>query len=245
MFSDAVFLTEKPQLRKPILIEGLPGVGFVANIVALHLISELNAKKFCEIRSPSFQAFSLTSRRGDFLYPINELYHCSMKSMDNDLLILFGNSQANDSRGQYDLCNRILDVTQSLGGEFVITIGGLRKDPVPTEPHVLCTATDKETLQLAKRFGAEVMHGHVYGAAGLLIALARLRKMRGLCVLSETSGLFADVAAARSALQFISRLLNMKIDYSRLDKAVENNRRLLNSFARPRSPERPSFVGPV
>lgn len=245
MFSDAVFLTEKPQLRKPILIEGLPGVGLVASIAALHLVSELNAKKFCEIRSPSFQAFSLTSRQGDFRYPINELYSCSTKSMENDLIILFGNSQANDSRGQYDLCNRILDLVSSLGCEFVITIGGLKKNQAPTEPHVLCAATDRKTLQSAKSLGAEVMHGRVYGAAGLLIALARLRRMRGLCVLSETSALFADVAAAKSALQFVSKLLNMNIDYSKLDKVVENNKRLLDPFAKSGLSERPSFAGPV
>jgi proteasome assembly chaperone (PAC2) family protein len=29
-----VDITEKPQLKDPILIEGLPGIGFVANIAA-------------------------------------------------------------------------------------------------------------------------------------------------------------------------------------------------------------------
>jgi uncharacterized protein (TIGR00162 family) len=227
------------------MIEGLPGVGFVASIAALHLISELNAKKFCEIRSPSFQAFSLTSRQGDFHYPINELYTCSTKSTESDLIILFGNSQANDSRSQYALCNQILDVVSSLGCEFVITIGGLKTNQVPREPHILCAATDKETLLSATKLGAGVMHGHIYGVAGLLIALARLRKMRGLCVLSETSGFFADVSAAKSALQFVSKLLSMKIDYSRLDKAAENNRGLLDSFAKSGPSERPSFAGPI
>ncbi|UCE16919.1 MAG: PAC2 family protein, partial [Candidatus Bathyarchaeota archaeon] len=45
---------EKPVLDNPILIEGLPGIGFVANIAALHLIQRLQAKMFAEIRSSSF-----------------------------------------------------------------------------------------------------------------------------------------------------------------------------------------------
>jgi len=134
-----------------------------------------------------------------------------------------------------------------LGSEFVLTIGGLRRDLVPSEPRVFCAASDKETLDTAKGLGADVMRGQIYGVAGLLIGLARLRKMRGLCVLSETSGLFADVAAARSALKFTSKLLGLSVDYSRLDQAVENNKRLLDSFAQWRPPERPRFryPGPV
>jgi len=57
----SVEIYEKPQLNNPILIEGLPGIGFVANIAALHLINELKAKKFASIVSASF-------RRGIFTY---------------------------------------------------------------------------------------------------------------------------------------------------------------------------------
>jgi len=247
VFSDVVFLEERPHLRKPVLIEGLPGIGYVANIVALHLISELKAKKFCQIHSPSFQAFSLTSRGGDFRHPTNELYYCLVESMDKDLMILFGNTQAGDPRGQYDLCKRILDISQSLGSKFVLTIGGLRRDFMPSEPRVFCAASDKETLDAAKGLGAGVMRGQIYGVAGLLVGLARLRKMRGLCVLSETSGLFADVAAARSALKFMCKFLDLSVDYSRLDQAVESNKRLLDSFAQMRPSEKPGvrFPSPV
>jgi proteasome assembly chaperone (PAC2) family protein len=34
----SVEIYEKPQLNNPVLIEGLPGIGFVANIAALYLI---------------------------------------------------------------------------------------------------------------------------------------------------------------------------------------------------------------
>jgi len=247
VFSNVVFLEERPRLRKPVLVEGLPGIGFVANVVALHLISELKAKKFCQVHSPSFQAFSLTSSGGSFRHPTNELYYCLVESMDRDLIILFGNSQAGDPRGQYDLCKQILDISQSLGSEFALTIGGLRRDFNPSEPKVFCAASDKETLDAAKGLGAGVMRGQIYGVAGLLIGLARLRKMKGLCVLAETSGIFADVAAARSALRFICEFLGLRVDYSRLDEAVESNKRLLDSFAQWRPPARPSvrFPSPV
>ena len=59
-----VRLIEKPTLNNPILIEGLPGIGFVASIVTLHLIRELNAKPFVEIKSSAFQDFSTSTEDG-------------------------------------------------------------------------------------------------------------------------------------------------------------------------------------
>ena len=241
MFSNVTFLAEKPQLRRPILIEGLPGIGYVANIVALHLINELKARKFCEIHSPHFHAFSLTSQEGTIRYPINELYYAATESTDRDIIILFGNSQAGDTRGQYALCKQILDIAQGLGCESVLTIGGLRRDTTPPEPKVFCAASDPEMLKIATDLGADRMNGHIYGVAGLLIGLARLRKMKGLCALSETSGVYADVAAARSALRFMCRFLRINVDFSRLDQAVEANKRYVSSFSQPRTQMKRGF----
>ena len=67
---------EKPELNDPVLIEGLPGIGFVANIAALHLIKEFKAKLFAEIVSASFQDFAVTTGDGGASSPINKLYYC-------------------------------------------------------------------------------------------------------------------------------------------------------------------------
>ena len=46
--------TEKPKLKNPVFIEGLPGVGNVGKLAAEHLVDELNAKKFAEVYSKYF-----------------------------------------------------------------------------------------------------------------------------------------------------------------------------------------------
>ena len=43
-----------PELDKPILIEGLPGVGNVGKIAADFLAEKLNAKRFATVYSDSF-----------------------------------------------------------------------------------------------------------------------------------------------------------------------------------------------
>ena len=40
------------KLKKPILVEGLPGIGHVGKLVAEHMIDELGAKKIVEVCIP-------------------------------------------------------------------------------------------------------------------------------------------------------------------------------------------------
>jgi hypothetical protein len=90
----SVEITEKPNLNDPILVEGLPGIGFIANIAALHLITELKAKKFSHIISSSFQDFALLTESGKASSPNNELYYVKRSDGGRDLIIWYGNTQA-------------------------------------------------------------------------------------------------------------------------------------------------------
>lgn len=222
---------DKPQLKDPVLVEALPGIGFVANIVGLHLIREVQARRFCALHSPSFQSIALTTDDGSVKTPINELYYAKTEAK-NDLIILYGNTQALTVEGQYELSSKILSISESLGCRDVVTVGGLKKDSAPASPAVFCTATDKQTLERVLSLGASTIQGRVYGAAGLLLGLARLRGMRGYCILVETLGLYPDALAAKVALDFLSRCLELTVDVSGLEKAVEATQKLLGGSSR-------------
>ncbi|KPV62933.1 MAG: PAC2 family protein [Candidatus Bathyarchaeota archaeon BA2] len=225
----AVQIYEKLVLKNPVLIEGLPGIGFVANILALHLIQELKAKMFAEIRSSSFQDFAITAGEGKAHFPINELYYHKGRGRERDLIILYGNTQALTTVGQYELCGHILDVSEELGCRYVITLGGLKREKFEA-PSLYCTATDSETLEDSLRLGAKILGGRIFGAAGLLIGLAKLRDMKGFCLLADTPGFYPDATAAREALKAVCKILRLKVDLSRLDTAAEATRNILKSF---------------
>jgi len=220
---------KKPKLDDPVLIEGLPGIGFVANIAALHLIQELKAERFAEIHSSSFQDFAISTDDGKPRFPLNELYYYKGGNQ-RDLIILYGNTQALTTPGQYELCGRILDVAEELGCRYVMTLGGLRRVEQVDAPKVYCAASDPETLKEALNIGAEIIEGRIFGVAGLLIGLGALRNMRGLCLLAETPGVYPDAKAAREALRAASKVLDLTLDLSRLDAAVEATRDVLKSF---------------
>jgi uncharacterized protein (TIGR00162 family) len=223
-------ISEKPQLNDPILIEGLPGIGFVANIAALHLISELKAKRFAEIVSASFQDFAVTTETGGARSPINELYYCKREDGGRDLIIWYGNTQALTTFGQYELCGKVLDLAQELGCRCVISIGGFKKDEVQQVPAIYSAATDKETINEVLNLGTKVMVGHIFGIAGLLIGLGRLRNLKGFSLLVDTLGMYPDAKAARHALTLLGKYLNLNIDMSKLDATADKTKAILESF---------------
>ena len=238
-----VQLYEKPELDNPVLIEGLPGIGFVANIATLHLIQELNAKLFAEIRLSSFQDIAITAEEGKIRFPTNEFYfHKGRGSGERDLIILYGNTQALTTVGQYELCGRILDLAKDFGCQKIITLGGFRREEKITTPKLFCAASDTETLKEALDMGAEIMEGQIFGVAGLLVGLSKLWNIKGLCLLGETPGFYPDVAASREVLKAVSKMLHLNVDTDRLDKAVESTQQILGAFgiSEPKKEEKPT-----
>jgi hypothetical protein len=221
---------EKPKLNNPFLIEGLPGIGFVANIAALHLIRELKAKAFAELHSSAFQDFAITTEEGKTSFPVNEFYYYKGHDSERDLIILYGNTQALTTMGQYELCGRILDVAEEFGCKYIITLGGLRRDEKIATPKLYCAASDREALKDARGMGAEILGGQIFGVAGLLVALSKLRGFKGFCLLAETTGFYPDAVAAHLTLKPICEMLGLNVNLSQLDVAAEATRKILESF---------------
>jgi hypothetical protein len=223
-------------LDNPVLIEGLPGIGFVANIATLHLIQELKALKFGEIHSSAFQDFAITTDQGKTNSPRNELYYYKGRDGERDLILLYGNTQALTTMGQYELCGRILDVAQDLGCKYMITIGGLRREEKVATPKLYCAASGREALKDAKSIGAEILGGQIFGIAGLLVALGKLRGFKGFCVLAETTGFYPDAQAAHATLKPICEMLHLNVNLTSLDVAAETTKKILESFGLLESP---------
>ncbi|MBS7632153.1 PAC2 family protein [Candidatus Bathyarchaeota archaeon] len=223
-------LFEKPHLNNAVLIEGLPGIGFIANIATLHLIRKLKAARFAEIHCSSFQDLAVTTETGGARFPSNELYYYRNSAGGRDLIFWYGNTQALTTFGQYELCGRILDVCSELGCRLLISLGGFRQDEVREPPQLFCAGTDSATLQQVMGLGARVMVGQIYGIAGLLIGLGRIRGVKGFSLLVETLGRGPDVNGAWHALAALAKYLELDVDLSGLEAAEEETRKMLESF---------------
>src|SRR3989338_5144140 len=113
---------EKPKLKNPVFIEGLPGVGNVGRIAAGYLVEELKAKKFAELYSPHFPPFVLLHNNVASVLK-NEFYYWKNPKGD-DIVILVGDSQANDptGNGHYDVVEKILNLCGEIGVKRMFTL---------------------------------------------------------------------------------------------------------------------------
>jgi len=214
--------SEKPKLKNPILVEGLPGIGLVANIAVAYLIKKLGAKRFAEVNVVSFPDVSITAKDGSLKSPFCHLYYHKVDdSCSRDLILLYGNTQALTRRGQYELCGSILDTAEGLDCHYIVTLGGYRPGRNVSGPTLYFAASDPETAREASNLGAQKLGGEIYGIAGLLVGLAAIRGMKGFCLLAETQGTSLDVDAAKAVLKAVSASLGLKLDLEDLKDAEE------------------------
>src|SRR3989344_3839144 len=102
---------DKPKLRKPILIEGLPGIGNVGRVAAGYLISELKMKKLAELYSPHFLPLVILQENSEVSLLKNEFYYYKTKN-ERDMIVLTRNPQNISPEGQLEICEKILDFSE-------------------------------------------------------------------------------------------------------------------------------------
>ena len=192
-----------------VLIEGLPGVGLVAKTAVAYLLETLGGRRVCRFYSPYFPTIGYV-RDGRLILSFADLYYVERP---RPLLILYGNAQPSSYYGQYDFCDKVLDVSVRMGAEFVLTLGGYGKETVSEERTVYLSSTRPETIERAlKIIRAETYEGQIIGAAGLLITLADDMGLDNLSMLVEAGEQAPDFYSARSAVEAVSRFLELGVE---------------------------------
>ncbi|MBW2991840.1 PAC2 family protein [Candidatus Woesearchaeota archaeon] len=217
----------QPKLNKPILIEGLPGIGNVGKVAADFLIEELGAVKLYDIFSYTFPHSVFVNEDNLVELPTIELYYKKFEK-GNDLLILAGDVQPIDEISSYKFSDKVLDILEEYHGKTVITLGGIGLAQVPKKPKVYCTGNNqkfiqnfrKETSMDSKLYGVV---GPIVGVSGLLLGLAAKRNIDAISLLAETYGhpMYLGVKGAREIVKVLNKKLSLKIRLSKLDKEIE------------------------
>ncbi len=214
---------KKVKLNKPIMVEGLPGVGNVGKLVAEHMILELNAEKIVEIYSPHFPPQVLVNDDGTVRLCKNEIY--AWKSKKHDLLIVSGDQQSVTNEGHYLIAEWLLNFAQQYDVSRIYTLGGYGIGQLVEKQTVLGAANDPELVKEMKDYGVEFHEGEpggsIVGASGLLLGLGRLRGIPGVCLLGLTSGYLVDPKSAQAVLKVLSDALSLEIGMQALEERAE------------------------
>jgi uncharacterized protein (TIGR00162 family) len=201
----------EPQLKEPIFVEGLRGLGNVGIIAARHLIESTDAKVFAELYAPYFQDY-VTVKKDGTCRPPRYLFYAA-KTEKKHYIILTGDSQPSieDTVAHYDLCDEILDFAEKYGSKFIVTMGGV----VTTKPEneVYISATSEKLAQKHVNKGTQIYgEGRIVGATGLLLGLAKRRGWKGICLLGATTGFGAERGTALSVFKTLMNIIEAETE---------------------------------
>jgi len=215
---------EKPKLKNPVFVEGLPGIGNVGRIAAGYLVEELKAKEFAELISSHFMPFVFLQKSAQVHLLKNKFYY--YKGKERDLIILIGDSQSTDPEGHYEVAEEIIKYVKKFGVSEMFTLAGWSVGEPVAKPKVIGAVNDKEMLKYEKYgidFKTTENLGSIVGASGLLLGIGKYYGIKGLCLLGETAGypIIPDHKSAREVLNVLCKILNLKIDTSKLEEKVK------------------------
>ena len=218
----ATYIKElKPiEANNPILIEGLPGLGLVGKIAIRYLIKQLKAQKFAYLYSPHFPYFVLVNKKGNVRLLRGAFYYVKTEG-PNDVLLFTGDSQSQTIEGQYEIADKMLAFAKKHNVHTIATIGGYRME-TQGKPKVIVAGTNQPILDKALAAGAMVSPtgSPIVGTAGLILGLARFKKIDALCLLGETRGYLPDPLAARSVIEVLKNMFNLNIDLAGIDEEI-------------------------
>jgi len=199
-----------PEVRSPIFVEGLPGLGNVGRIATRLLIEFTHARPFAELYSPSFPDHVFVDRQGICRPPRYDFY--SSSTGENHFIVLVGDAQPSfgDVLAYYTLCDEILDFVEGYGCRFVVTMDGV-PSPNPDGEVFVASSSSRLTMDFVKKGAKIYSHRRIVGTTGLLLGLAKRRGLEGVCLLGETSDLKSDRKAAFSIFKFLMKTLGTDV----------------------------------
>ncbi|MFC7195546.1 proteasome assembly chaperone family protein [Halosimplex aquaticum] len=212
-----------PDLDKPVLVEGLPGVGHVGKLAVEHLLEEIDSELVERVHSAHFPP-QVSVEDGRTKLASAE-FHAVQPEDGRDLLVLTGDHQAQDSEGHYGLTDTFLDVADDYGVERVFALGGVPTGELIEEYSVLGAATTDEVVDDLEAVGVEFREdkpaGGIVGVSGLLLGLGERRGFEAACLMGETSGYLVDPKSAQAVLEVLQEVVDFDVDYASLEERAD------------------------
>jgi uncharacterized protein (TIGR00162 family) len=219
-----------PDLKSAYLIFGFPGSGYVGKLAVDHLIEELHAEHLVDIYSNSFPPQVMIKADGTAELLKNSIFWWRGES-GPDLLMLTGDSQPAVPDAEYALAEEILNVASRFDAKHVFTLAAYITGVFVEKSKVFGTATDAETVKSFGSYDISMMDsGSITGMNGLVIGIAKMRGIKGTCLLGETSGYVVDAKASKAILETLVKIIGVKVDMTNLDKRAKDTEMLIQTI---------------
>ncbi len=225
----------KALLKEPILIQGLPGLGYVGKVAVDYFVEKLKPQRFAELYSsyllfPDGNLGINISDDGTYSLPRYEFYAYTEK--EPHVILLTGDAQPSVI-GQYEVASLVLDFAQQHGCKTIFTMGGYGTRTSNDAGSVYAVVGDSELGERLKKQGAKLAKGGaVTGAAGVILGIGRQRGLNCAGLLGATTGVYPDLEAARAVIHMLTGVAGIPVDLKDLDTEIEDLRKKMEKFRR-------------
>ena len=239
-----ITLFKQPELEKPALLCGWPGIGNIGIIAVDTLKGELRAEEFGEIEPWDFFYPEKVSIKDGLLkdleFPTNKFYYKRLGK--RDLIFFIGEQQPSEGGRMYasgakayQMANLVLDVAEKFGCHRVYTSGACVSPIHHTmKPRVVSVVNSRNLIQevhsypntiLISEMGGGESEGVITGLNGLLLAVAKKRGLEGISLMGEipdwlSNSPFPYPKASKLVLEVFAGILGVEIDFGILDRMI-------------------------
>lgn len=192
------------------LVASLPDMGNVGALVAQSLVAHLKARPLAEIISYDKPFVFCKNGLIAEVPSVYKLYYSDTAK----LVVMTGDSQPQDSRELYELCEKLLDMVAQVGKlERVYTCGGYHRDEIPREPKVYGVTNNPKLFEELDKLDIREIGQEVSSITwfnGVILGVARRRSIDAIGLYGElTRPDIPQPAAARAVLKSLAALLSL------------------------------------
>ena len=220
-----VSIIKNVSLKKPIFLEGLPGIANVGKIVVDYLVEELDAKKIMTFFSFDLPNSVFVNETNLVELPKIEMFHKRINK--KDFLFLVGDVQPSSERASYVFSELILDTVHKMGCKEIITLGGIGLSEPPEKPDVFCAGNDeafvKKFLDKGAKNNVYGLVGPIIGISGLLVGLSAKKNIKSTALLAETFGhpMYLGLKGAKSTIKVLNKVYGFDVSLKVLNKEIK------------------------
>jgi len=250
LFSDRQIVALQKKVRRPILLQGLPGVGNVGKIAVELIVEQRRLKPVLTFPTDRKPGLVLVQPNHLIAFPQMLLYHLRVKRQD--FLLLTGDMQPASEEATYDLAASLVSLLEKLECPAIITLGGIGLQEPSDEHQVYVTGNDRALIAELKKAGA---NGSIHGVVGPIIGLSGImlgvadKRIAAAALLAESTAhpFFADLRGAEQLLHLLDRKYHLKINLRELRESIDAAERLLEHGAPagelPKKQDETSYIG--
>jgi uncharacterized protein len=203
--------TQKINIKRPVIVEGFPGIGMIGTASMMYLVRELKMDLCGYIVSDRFPPL-VTIHDGIPLPPVR-IY----KSEKYNLIVILSEF-AIPLRAVNEVCSDILEWAAEKNARVLYTLGGIdMKVPEEDIDRVFATATTPETKKIIEREGITVIkEGITTGVTGVLLSLGYVKNFPVISLLTPSRPLTVDLLSAAAVLKAFTKLENIPVSVEKL-----------------------------